>query len=233
MIVAVACVPQAPLLLPGVTGRPVPEVEELRAAARAAVRDVAGSGVDEIVVLGAAPATRGYPPDAPDPAGRFAPAPDRRPEADPLPVALAVARALLEPCPVPWRLEGVGADEPTRAAAELGEKIAARPGRTGLVVAADGSARRGEKAPGYVDPRAPETDALIRDALARADTAALLALDPARCAELLVAGRAAWQVMAAACRDGEWTARLRYEADPFGVAYFVATWERAGEGRAR
>jgi len=39
--------------------------------------------------------------------------------------------------------------------------------------------------------------------------------------------------MAAACRDGEWTARLRYEADPFGVAYFVATWERAGEGRAR
>lgn len=231
MIVAVACVPQAPLLLPGVTGHPVPEVEELRAAARAAVRDVAESGVDEIVVLGAAPASRGYPPDAPAPAGRIAPAPDRRPEADPLPVALAVGRALLEPCPVPWRLEGIGADEPARAAAEAGEKIAARPGRTGLVVAADGSARRGEKAPGYVDPRAPETDARIRDALAGADTAALLGLDPGRCAELLIAGRAAWQAMAAACRDGEWAARLRYAADPFGVAYFVATWERRPANR--
>lgn len=229
MIVAVACVPQAPLLLPGVTGGPVPEIEELRSAARAAVREVVDAGVDEIVVLGGAPATRSYPPDAPSPAGRLAPTPGRRPEPDALPVSLAVGRALLDPCPVPWLLEGVGGAEPARAAAEVGEKIAVRPGRTGLVVAADGSARRGEKAPGYVDPRAHEADALIGEALARADVAALLALDPDYCAELLIEGRAAWQAMAAACRDGAWTVRAHYAGDPFGVAYHVVTWLAAGD----
>lgn len=232
MIAAVACVPQAPLLLPGVTGEPVPEVERLRRAARDAVRAVVEAGVDEIVVLGGAPATRAYPAGAPSPSGRLAPAPGRRPETGALPVALAVGRSLLEPCPVPWLLQGVGRTEPARAAAELGEKIAVRPGRTGLVVAADGSARRGEKAPGYVDPRAHEADRVIGDALARADTAALLALDPGLCAELMIEGRAAWQAMAAACRDTAWTVRTRYAGDPFGVAYRVVTWLGPG-GRER
>ncbi len=224
MIAAVACVPQAPLLLPEVTGGRVPEVESLRAAARDAVRAVLDAGVDELVVLGGAPATRPYPADAPSPAGRLAPSPGRRPEPDALPVPLAVGRELLDHCPVPWLLEGVGRGESARAAASLGEKIAVRPARTGLVVAADGSARRGEKAPGYVDPRAPETDALIGDALAHADTASLLALDAALCAELMIEGRAAWQAMAAACRDTAWTARTLYADDPFGVAYRVVTW---------
>lgn len=224
MIAAVACVPQAPLLLPGVTGGPVPEVERLREEARAAVRAVLDAGVDEIVVLGGAPATRTYPADAPSPAGRLAPAPGRRPEAGALPVSLAVGRALLDPCPVPLLLQGVGRAEPAKAAAALGEEIAARPGRTGLVVAADGSARRGPKAPGYVDPRAHEADRRIGDALARADTAALLDLDADLCEELLIGGRAAWQAMAAACRDTAWTVRTRYDDDPFGVAYHVVTW---------
>jgi aromatic ring-opening dioxygenase LigB subunit len=96
-----------------------------------------------------------------------------------------------------------------------------------LLVLGDGSARRDEKAPGYVDPRAAPYDAAVTRALATADTAALLALDPADDAALLVAGRPAWQVLAGAAGDGAWHARLAYDRAPYGVGYFVATWSRA------
>ncbi|HEY9523720.1 MAG TPA: hypothetical protein VIR33_10805, partial [Thermopolyspora sp.] len=186
-------------------------------------------GVDEVIVLGAAPATRTYPSDAPAPVGRFAPAPAHAPQEGSLPASLAVGRATLAGHSVPLVLQGVDHGAPPRRTGELGRQINARPGRTGLIVAADGSARRGEKAPGYVDPRALETDILIGKALALADRPALLALDPADCDGLLIAGRAAWQVMASACEGTSWTGGVLYEGDPFGVAYWVTTWVPAEE----
>ncbi|WP_326635282.1 hypothetical protein OG884_20730 [Streptosporangium sp. NBC_01755] len=101
MIAAVACVPQAPLLLPGLTGGRVAEVEEIRLAARAAVEAVVGQGVDEVVVVGGTPCTRTYPVDAPAPSGRLAPASGRLPRDGSLPVSLAVGRLLLAESPVP------------------------------------------------------------------------------------------------------------------------------------
>ena len=93
-----------------------------------------------------------------------------------------------------------------------------------LLVMGDGTACRDERAPGYLDPRAEPYDAAVARALRDADPAALLALDPALDGELLVGGRAAWQVLAGAAQGSPWTGRLLYDAAPYGVAYFVATW---------
>jgi hypothetical protein len=224
MIVAAACIPQAPLLLPGLTGGTVAEVEEVRAAVSDAVDAIIEHGPDEVVVVGAAPATATYPPDAPTPAGRLAPAPGRRPQRTALPVPLAVGRSALEERSVPWILQGVEHRAPTGDCGALGRRIAARPGRTGLLVVADGSARGGEKAPGYVDSRADGVDAHIAGALDSAAPDALLALDPELCEDLLIAGRAAWQVMAGACDGTAWLTRTLYHGDPFGVTYRVVTW---------
>ncbi|MFG1943865.1 hypothetical protein [Nonomuraea sp. NPDC048826] len=157
---------------------------------------------------------------APAPGGRAA----GEVPGDILPVSLAVGRSLLEGCPVPWTLRGVARDASADACRELGRELAAGGRPTGLLVVADGSARRGEKAPGHVDPRAIELDARIGAALAAADAGALLRLDAAACERALAAGRAAWQVMAAACEDRPWRSRVLYEEDPFGVAYWVVTW---------
>jgi hypothetical protein len=236
MIVAMACVPQAPLLLPGLTGRPVPEVEKLQEAAASAVASLLDQGLDEVLVLAAAPRTTGYRADAPDPTNRLAPAPARRSDshapptpvrrsdAHALPTPLAVGRSLLGSVPVPVSLHGIASDAPPERCENLGRRLAARPRRSGLLVAADGSARRGEKAPGYVDPRARDLDTNVAAALAAADVSHLRALDAKACRDLLVAGRAAWHVMAAACEGTRWLARVLYEDDPFGVAYWVLTW---------
>jgi hypothetical protein len=100
-------------------------------------------------------------------------------------------------------------------------------GRTGLLVIGDGTACRGEKSPGYADPRAEPFDAMVAAALGAADTAALLDLDAGLAGALKVAGRPAWQVLAAAADAGEGprpASKITYQAAPYGVAYFVATW---------
>lgn len=107
-------------------------------------------------------------------------------------------------------------------AAALGRALDAE----GLLVMGDGSARRSLAAPGYLDPRAEPYDAAVARALRDADPAALLALDPADDDALLVAGRAAWQVLAGAAGGGEWHGDLLYDAAPYGVGYLVATWTR-------
>lgn len=226
MIVGVACVPQAPLLLPDLTGRPAAEVEDIRTAMQAAVCTLTRTGPDEVFVVGAAPDTRVYPPDAPSPAGHLAPSPGRRPVPAALPVPLAIGRSLAAGQSVPWVLQGVASPMPVRECGELGAALADRPRRTALLVVADGSARRGEKAPGHIDARAAEFDARIGRSLGSADPDALLRLDAELCAELLVAGRAAWQVMAAACSQTSWSARVLFTGDPFGVSYWVLTWLR-------
>jgi hypothetical protein len=139
-------------------------------------------------------------------------------------VPLAVGRSALTGHPLPWILQGIEHRAPTSDCGALGRRIAARPGRTALLAVADGSARRGEKAPGYIDPRAEGADAHIADALDSADPDALLALDAGLCEDLLIAGRAAWQVMAGACDGTPWLARTLYHGDPFGVTYRVVTW---------
>jgi hypothetical protein len=148
------------------------------------------------------------------------------PETGPrLPLSLSVVHGLLPTgASVERRSIAVGAS-PGEAAA-LGRALADRPEPTALVIAGDGSARRGPKAPGFEDVRAGPFDDSVAAALAAADTAALADLDAVLAAELLASGRAAWQVLAAACAGASWAAEVSYADDPLGVCYLVARWSR-------
>jgi hypothetical protein len=92
-----------------------------------------------------------------------------------------------------------------------------------LLVLANGSACRSEKAPGHLDPRSFPYDEHIEKALAGGDSAALAALDPALGRELLAAGIEPLRKVGA-LRPAVETADLLYADDPYGVRYWVATW---------
>jgi hypothetical protein len=96
--------------------------------------------------------------------------------------------------------------------------------RLGLLVLGDGTARRSEKAPGYLDPRAARYDAAVAAALGAADAAALASLDPALGADLLAAGVPAWRLAGLVAAGLPLRGDLLHDAAPYGVGYFVATW---------
>lgn len=104
----------------------------------------------------------------------------------------------------------------------LGKELAAPPERLGLLVMADGSARRSGHSPVHLHPRAELFDTTVAEALGRAHTDVPAAPDPELAAELQAAGRAPWQVLAGT--PGPWRAELRFDAAPYGVGYFVASW---------
>lgn len=204
MIVGAVSCPQPPVLLPGMTGRPVAEVETLRAACVAAVAELLAAGPERIVLIG----------------GRANAEPGDRP-----PLSIEVGRLLLADYLGPLDELVVAGDADTEHCLRLGRELAASANRpTGLLVLADGSARRGLKAPGYLDDRAAPFDAAIEAALAGGDPTGLAALDAVLAEELLVAGRAAWQVLAGATEGRRYRAAVSYSDDPFGVWYPVSSW---------
>jgi len=169
--------------------------------------------------------------DWPAPAGLpDLPAPVRLPE---LPLSLAVAAHLLAGLDrPPARLSA--ATVPTSlgpgAAAAIGRALTAAArnrsaggGPVGLVVMADLSACRTERAPGAFRAEAAEFDASVAEALRTGKPARLLDLDPALAADLLVAGRVPLQVLAGAVEsEGAVGGRVLYEDAPYGVGYLVA-----------
>jgi hypothetical protein len=136
-----------------------------------------------------------------------------------LPLSLLIGRWL---APHAGEYVAIAADAEPEECAKLGAELVERD-RVGLLIMGDGSARRTEKAPGYLDERALPFDLEVARALETADAAALLALDPARAEELMAAGRAAWQVLAGA-RQHEIQGELLYHDAPYGVGYLVASW---------
>jgi hypothetical protein len=120
----------------------------------------------------------------------------------------------------------VSEDEPAAGCAGLGADLAGLGGdgqRTGLLVLGDGSARRGPRAPGYVDERAAAFDDSWQRAIRTGNLAALLDIDPALARELMATGRPAWQVLAGACPGPLHPVQVHYAGDPFGVMYLVAS----------
>lgn len=92
----------------------------------------------------------------------------------------------------------------------------------GVLVVANGSATRGEKAPGHLDERAFAFDDAVGAALRSGDTAALADLDGPLAEELWCFDADAWHAMAplVAGRGGT----IVLEDDPFGVRYWVGEW---------
>ncbi|ADP79215.1 class III extradiol dioxygenase subunit B-like domain-containing protein [Pseudofrankia inefficax] len=199
----------------------------------AAVGDFRGFGVDYQVPLGPAPLA-GMPvlggvPDAVGEGGAT--------DVPRLPLSLAVGAWLLAETGWDVARWGLGVSPKAEAAQAVarGADLVAGPGRVALLVMGDGSARRTPKAPGALDERAEPYDAVVERALATVDLDALLALDPGLSADLLVAGRASWQVLAGAVGarpsgTPTWGADVLYADAPFGVGYFVCVWEPGGVG---
>ena len=92
-----------------------------------------------------------------------------------------------------------------------------------LLVVGNGSACRSERAPGHLDARAAGFDRALGAALAGRDGEALAALDPASAEELWCHDVAAFERLAAVLTPGP-AADVAYDADPFGVQYWVMTW---------
>ncbi|MGW0791382.1 class III extradiol dioxygenase subunit B-like domain-containing protein [Streptomyces sp. NPDC002911] len=238
MLVAAAVCPCPPLLVPEVAAGAGPELDAARNASLDALGVLAAARPDLLIVAGpAGPDERG--PFLPGSAGSFAgfgvdltvrlgeapggaPAPER-----PLPGSLAVGAWLLgharwDGAPV----EGLGVGESLAAdhCLRAGADLAAREARVALLVMGDGSACRTVKAPGYLDERAAEFDAVASRALGGADLAVLSALDESLAYELKAAGRAPWQVLAGAAQGAGLGGQLLYDDAPYGVGYAVAAW---------
>lgn len=144
------------------------------------------------------------------------------------PVGVRVGRLLLGLAGWTGRVEElvVPFDANASLVEQQGRSLSDHAGRTLVLVVADGSARRGEKAPGHLDERALAVDETLLRALDEVDPEALLSVDAGLAGELLVSGRAALQVMARAVRGlPNVQGRLLWSGDPYGVMYAVATWE--------
>jgi hypothetical protein len=241
--VGAAVLPHPPLLVPELAGAAAAELDPLRAACRQAISAVTAAA-STIVVVGDGPVWGAPEPSAP---GSFRPygaevevalpplidldlpglpTPARLPD---LPLSLAVAASLLaDHDPLPERLFAatVPASLVPGAAAAIGQVLVdtgTPDERIGLVVMADLSACRGERAPGALRPGAASFDASVAEALRTGKPERLLDLDPAEAADLLVAGRVPLQVLAGAFQ-GRPVARgeVLYEGAPYGVGYLVA-----------
>lgn len=104
------------------------------------------------------------------------------------------------------------------------ELLGGRDGGPGLLVMANGSARRSERAPGHLDERAAGFDATVEAALATGDAAALAGIDLELAGELLTAGMPLLRDLAGL---SVLSAHLDHAADPYGVRYWVVRWQCA------
>lgn len=233
MLVAAAVCPHPPLLVPEIASGAAPELDALRAACDEALRGLLAAGPDLLTVVGNGPSTYAYSSRA---GGSFRPygVDVRVGRGEPvLPLSLAIGMWLLErhemagspPSPARAQLHAVAQHAPVDACLAMGTELAGSAARVGLLVMGDGSARRSAAAPGSLDRRSAGYDRAVADGLATGDSDALAALEPELARDLLVAGRAPWQVLAGAARElDDVSPRLLADEAPYGVGYLVASW---------
>lgn len=236
MIVAAAVCPHPPLLFRELSG--LEDVAgDLREACLSAIASATSDDPDLVVVVGGADVTRTWDERLAPDVAKFGTT-GARSAGSGLPLSLGVARRLLDESR--WRgaveLHSIAWDAPADEVTSLADKIAARDDSIALLALGDGSARRGDKAPGYLDARAFPFDEATGRALADGDTDALTQMDAALAEELMVGGRAAFAVMATAVhrtvgnkavvdeKGAKPQATVLYQDDPWGVMYYVATW---------
>jgi hypothetical protein len=216
---AVAFVPAAPLLIPAVAGGSAGLDAELRAASLEVVARAVATQPAEVVVVAGVSSPGEWSVDSTWDFGGFGVT--RRPfdPRQPLPPSLGIGAWLLDEVGWDGPRRYVGVDGAAAAAATLGE------GTRAVVVVADGSACRSERAPGHLDDRAEGFDTAIADLLARGDAAGLAGLSDDLAVELMCGGLPAWRWTVAALADEAVTgAELRKHEAPYGVGYFVALW---------
>lgn len=235
MISGAAFCPHPPVLVPEVAAGAAYELDDLRSACDNAVRELLDTGPDRVALVGPGPVTAWFEPGSVgslaayglDLVVRPSAAGDRGAPTEPtLPLSLTVGRWLLGRAgwAGPVSVLALAAGVPLEA---LHSQAAAmvRPGqRTGLLVMADGSSTRTERAPGSWQPGALAFDAAVAAALGSGDPACLGSLDRAAAREVGAQGWPSWQAAAVATVGRSWRARLSYQGAPYGVGYLVASW---------
>lgn len=225
MIFASALVPHPPLLLRELGGVQ-DAVADLRVAVEEAVRAVTREA-EQVVVVGPAASARTWQVDHGAAVRGFGTT-DRRPRGPALPLSLGVGRRVLADAgwTGPVELASTTPRPTPEEVAVLAARLDDRSAATALVLLGDGSARRGETAPGHLDERAFPFDDGLAAALDAGDAGFLAGLDAALAEELMVTASPVLRLLAAVAlrRQAAPEASLTYRGDPFGVSYLVATW---------
>jgi len=223
VIVAAALCPSPPLLATKLTGR-ADILPDLRTACTAATRHLLAATPDVIAVVGAAQETATWNPDGRLDLSAYAPLAGGHGKPG-LPLALGIGALLLDEAGYagPRILHAIDESASPADCLRLGRDLAAAAPRVALLAVGDGSTRRGPAAPGYLDERAIPFDDAVQQAVRVGDMVALGGLDPDLARDLMATGRAAWQVLAGAFTGARPATEITYAADPFGVAYLVAT----------
>jgi hypothetical protein len=201
-----------------------------RPAGQAAGARVAASLSDQAARARAVAAPAGQAagePPAASPAGQAA---GVRADAGPAGQAAGEPAAARDPGRPPVVFQEVARLTAAADCLKLGRVLAGRAPRVALLAMGDSCARPARDAPGVPDPAAREYDAEVAEALAAADAGRLARLDPVLDDELVVAGRAAWQVLAGAAEGARVRGRLLCLSAPYGVTYLVASWEEHRTG---
>ncbi|MET9213947.1 MULTISPECIES: class III extradiol ring-cleavage dioxygenase family protein [unclassified Nocardia] len=247
-----ALVPSPPMLVPELCGRPVAadsDPDDPTAVLRAAALDAAAAlaaSADRWTVLGVgahdqnfAATTRGtFRGFGADVVVGLGPAgPDPVPADPQLPLPVLVAGWLRERVApgisVTARL--LAADtapaDCVSAGTALRAALDADPAPHAVLVVADGAATLTFGAPGYLDERAAPVQDALDAALRDGSRSGLATLDPALCAQLLLDGRAAYQVLGGlfAADPADPRVRTLYQGAPYGVGYDVSVWEPGGQ----
>ena len=233
MTVSAVLCPHPPLLLRELTGA-ADVASDLRAACVGAVRGMLDGEPAVVVVAGGDGTARSWDASLQPDVRRFGTTGARTPRGGSLPLSLGVGRRLLDEAgwagttklvSVPWD----AADAELDTFVDQLRDLAGRSGPVGLLLLGDGSTRRGDKAPGFLDPRAFPFDDAVAEALATGDAQGLRDLDVDLARDLMVGGRSAFRLLGAVgLAGGSVDAALAYRDDPFGVSYFVARWAVAG-----
>jgi hypothetical protein len=239
MLIAGAVCPHPPLLIPAALGAaasdPPAELRKVTDAAAQAVALLVAAEPDLIAVVGGGPVDREYGPAAAGGLHDYGVHVTVGPGEPVLPLSLTVGRWLLtragliagqrtSPDVIFHAVDQYAL--PARAR-KLGIVLAERDRRVAVLAMGDASARQARDAPGKPDAAAQDYDYDLAEALAAVDTRWLGRLDPGRDRELMVAGRAAWQVLAGAAEGVRMHGRLLCMSAPYGVTYLVAVWHQA------
>jgi hypothetical protein len=146
---------------------------------------------------------------------------------DPIPELRTAVRAA-----VAWLVEDgparVRAGSPSAqriSASLLGDRVG--DDAANLLVVANGSATRTEKAPGHLDDRAAAFDAAIGKALADGDLASLAEIDTALAEDLWAMPDAAVLRTLPDLVGPVTSAQVDYDDAPYGVQYWVVRWQCA------